>query len=103
MELHLDGEILCISPQDVRNSSPTGGGQVGALPFSNLQTRIGRKNITKKQLKEAPVGFIAYDLLEYNYEDWRERPLEERRKKLEEIVANASNNALVISPVVEFR
>lgn len=98
----LDGEILCISPHDIRISSPIGGGQVGALPFSFLQTRIGRKNITKKQLKEAPVGFIAYDLLEYDYEDWREIPLEERRKKLEEIVVNASNPALVISPVVEF-
>ena len=35
------------------------------LPFALLQTRIGRKNITQKQLTEAPVGFIAYDLLEY--------------------------------------
>jgi DNA ligase 1 len=92
----LDGEIISLP------LTPSQGGRIMPLPFSNLQTRIGRKNITKKQLKDAPVGFIAYDLLEYNYEDWREKPLEERRKKLEEIVSNASNNALVISPVVEF-
>jgi DNA ligase 1 len=93
----LDGEIISLP------LTPSQGGRIMPLPFSNLQTRIGRKNITKKQLKDAPVGFIAYDLLEYNYEDWREKPLEERRKKLEEIVSNASNNALVISPVVEFK
>ena len=40
---------------------------VSYLPFALLQTRIGRKNITKKQLQEAPVGFIAYDLLEYKW------------------------------------
>ncbi len=63
------------------------------LPFALLQTRIGRKNITKKQLVEAPITFFAYDLLEYNGEDWRVYPLEVRRKKLEEIISlkNFSN------------
>ncbi len=42
----------------------------------NLQTRIGRKNITKKQLQEAPISFFAYDLLEYDGEDWRDKPLQ---------------------------
>ncbi len=39
------------------------------LPFAVLQTRIGRKNIGKKQLQDAPICFFAYDLLEFNYED----------------------------------
>ncbi len=69
----LDGEIL-----------PFNGEM--PLPFAALQTRIGRKNVTKKQLLEAPVAFFAYDLLEYNYEDCRNKPLHERRSKLEEIV-----------------
>ncbi len=56
------------------------------LPFAVLQTRIGRKNIGKKQLQDAPICFFAYDLLEFNYEDWREKPLTERRNKLEEII-----------------
>lgn len=72
------------------------------LPFANLQTRIGRKNITKKQLQEAPVAFFAYDLLEYNFEDWRDRPLSERRAKLEEVVADAASGALMLSPVINF-
>ena len=72
------------------------------LPFALLQTRIGRKNISKKQLQEAPICFFAYDLLEYNYEDWREKPLEERRRKLEEIILPIKNNAIQISEIIEF-
>jgi DNA ligase-1 len=94
----IDGEIICGLPL---NSS----GNVAALnilPFANLQTRIGRKTITKKQLQEAPVIFVAYDILEYDGEDWRDKTLEERRNKLEEIVSASVHPALVISPVVHF-
>lgn len=72
------------------------------LPFALLQTRIGRKNVTKKQLQEAPIAFFAYDLLEYEGEDWRSRPLEERRAKLDEIVREANHPSLLLSPVVSF-
>jgi DNA ligase 1 len=72
------------------------------LPFALLQTRIGRKNVTKKQLQQAPIAFFAYDLLEFDGEDWRDRPLEERRSKLEEVVASVNHPTLVISPIVAF-
>jgi DNA ligase 1 len=72
------------------------------LPFALLQTRIGRKNVTKKQLQEAPIAFFAYDLLEYNGVDWRDRPLEERRSQLEEIIAATNHPSLLISPIVPF-
>ena len=72
------------------------------LPFAALQTRIGRKNVTKKHLNEVPVGFIAYDLLEYNGEDWRNKPLEERRGQLEAVVAAAAHPLLQLSPVIRF-
>jgi DNA ligase-1 len=72
------------------------------LPFALLQTRIGRKNVTKKQLQEAPIAFFAYDLLEFDGEDWRNKPLEERRAKLEEVVATVNHPTLVISPIVAF-
>jgi DNA ligase-1 len=91
----IDGEIISLAEIPIsENFSP--------LPFSALQTRIGRKNITKKQLTEAPVGFIAYDLLEYNGEDIRELPLAERRSMLQQVVADARQPFLHISPVIDF-
>ncbi len=85
----LDGEIL-----------PYKEGQV--LNFNVLQTRIGRKNVTKKHLQEAPAGFFAYDLLELNGEDIRDWALSERRAALEDIVQNAGLAFLQLSPVVSF-
>lgn len=66
----LDGEIIAF-----KDGQP--------LPFALLQTRIGRKNVSKKQLLEAPVSFIAYDILEENGTDIRQMHLSERRQKLE--------------------
>lgn len=94
--LVLDGEIISLSPSISDNIDFV------PLAFAALQTRIGRKNITKKQLSEAPVGFIAYDLLEYGGEDYRGFPMEERRKLLEQIVAQTNQPVLRISPVIEF-
>ena len=72
------------------------------LPFALLQTRIGRKNVTRKNLQDTPITFFAYDLLEYNYEDWRSRPLSERRKQLETIIEETSTPIIILSPIVEF-
>ncbi len=72
------------------------------LPFALLQTRIGRKNITKKNLQDTPITFFAYDLLEYNHEDWRNKSLTQRRKKLEEIILPITNPAIILSPVIDF-
>ncbi|HEX6889398.1 MAG TPA: ATP-dependent DNA ligase [Chryseolinea sp.] len=85
----LDGEILPFS-----NNQP--------LPFSLLQTRIGRKKLTQKILHEVPVAFIAYDILEYNGIDIRESKLSERRNRLEEICMRQEATALKISPLVAF-
>jgi DNA ligase-1 len=85
----LDGEII---PSE--NGRP--------LPFALLQTRIGRKNVTKKQLTEAPITFFAYDLLEYEGIDMRETMLAERRILLEKIVKQINHPALLLSPVISF-
>jgi len=66
-------------------------------PFNLLQRRIGRKTLTKKVLAEAPVGFIAYDLLELAGVDLRERPQGERRELLEPVVA--ASPAIHLSPI----
>lgn len=66
-------------------------------PFQLLQTRIGRKKISKKQLSEIPAALIAYDVFELNGEDYRSKTLIERRNKLEEIIKNAESDILFIS------
>jgi DNA ligase 1 len=118
----LDGEIIGLASRpSARGEDTSQEGQTGMgekmgeteksgmaplefvpLPFAALQTRIGRKNVTKKHLNEVPVGFIAYDLLEYDGVDWRDRPLQERRKRLEKIVRDAAHPLLQLSPVIAF-
>ena len=75
----LDGEILAW-----RKDLPQ--------PFARLQRRLGRKSPGAKMLREFPVVFLAYDLLEWNGEDWRTHPLAERRRKLESAVAHVRDN-----------
>lgn len=86
----LDGEII-----PMRDNLP--------LPFSLLQTRIGRKNISKKQLTEVPIHFLAYDIVEYNGIDCRAKPLIERRKILEEIIEVTNHPLLKISTTISFK
>ena len=69
------------------------------LPFAQMQRRIGRKVLGPKILAEVPVVLTAFDLLELADEDVRERPIELRRERLEEIVPQGS--AIVLSPVVQ--
>lgn len=86
----LDGEIL-----PWRDDRPLG--------FQQLQTRIGRKTVTKKLLADAPVILKAYDLLERGGEDIRERPFAERRAALEHLIDNNdAGGVLRLSPVVPF-
>jgi DNA ligase-1 len=66
-------------------------------PFALLQQRIGRKTLTKKVLAEAPVGFIAYDLLELGGVDLRELSQAERRDRLEALLAG--QEAIRLSPI----
>ena len=76
----LDGEILAW-----QGDAPQ--------PFPRLQRRLGRKTVTAKMRREFPVLFLAYDLLEWRGEDWRARPLTERRQQLEIALKNATLRA----------
>lgn len=85
----IDGEVL-----SYRNDLP--------LAFQYLQTRITRKSVSKKNLQDAPVVFMAYDLLEYKGEDLRALTMAERRSKLEELVSTIHSPYLITSPLVTF-
>jgi DNA ligase-1 len=69
----LDGEVLAWDFASGR-----------ALPFSNLQGRIGRKKVTDAMRQQTPVIFMAFDLLYFDGELLLEHSLGERRAGLEE-------------------
>lgn len=84
----IDGEIM-----PFRDGKP--------LTFNHLQTRIGRKSLSRKLLQDVPVAFIAYDVLEWNGEDIRQKPMTERRQLLEELIRNGGS-VLILSQLVPF-
>ena len=86
----IDGEILALKDNAV-------------LLFNDLQKRLNRKNISKKMLEEIPVGFYVYDLLEWNGEDLRTKPLKYRRQILETLLTSDTlPNHIVISEMIPF-
>lgn len=91
----LDGEILAWA-------KPAPGMPPASvpLPFTALQKRIGRLKPGPKRLADTPVVLVAYDLLELGGEDWRARPLAERRTALATLLARAAST-LRLSPAIE--
>lgn len=85
----LDGEVLAWKD--------------AVLPFSVMQRRIARKKLGPKILADAPVIFMAFDLLESSGEDVRQKPLAERRALLSEILAHRPKDSAirVASPLEE--
>ena len=69
-------------------------------PFALLQQRIGRKTLSRKLLEDVPVRVLAYDLLEWEGEDWRSRPLHLRRAALERLLAQCAQPLLQASPTL---
>ena len=86
----IDGEILSF-----QNGLP--------MPFNVLQTRIGRKNLSKKILEESPVAVIAYDCLEFKGGDIRSKTQTERREILEGLqVATSYSEVFRLSALINF-
>jgi len=83
----LDGELL-VWPAD--RATPA--------PFNLLQQRIGRKTLGRKLLAEAPVAFVAYDLLEADGVDQRDASQQLRRRRLEALL---QGQTLRLSPLVQ--
>jgi len=83
----LDGEIL-----PYKNNQP--------LSFQHLQKRIGRKTVSTSLLKEIPVVFYAYDILEHQGNDIRHWALRDRRALLEKMTTGSG--VLKVSPCIDF-
>ena len=86
----LDGEILAwdFEINQVRS-------------FADLQKRLGRKKVSQKILKDIPVVFMAYDLLEMNGIDLRSKPTAERRDALEKWIPSIETSIIKLSPVFD--
>jgi DNA ligase 1 len=87
--LILDGEILAWNPETGR-----------ALPFSSLQARLGRKRVTAEMRTSIPVVFMAFDVLYTVGLVTMEKPLQERRRVLEELVEREQPRTRVSSHLV---
>ncbi len=61
------------------------------LPFAKLQRRLGRKQVSQRTRSDFPIVFVAYDVLEMGGSDIRARSLEDRRRCLEALIAEAGS------------
>src|SRR6185436_12276972 len=58
-----------------------------ALPFSSLQQRLGRKQVSENLMQQVPVAYLVFDVLFANGELLLERSLLEREKILDALLA----------------
>ena len=76
----LDGEIVAWSYEE-------GSANSRALPFSTLQQRLGRKQVSEKLMRQVPVAYLVFDILYAGGELLLEHPLLEREKVLDALLA----------------
>ena len=69
-----------------------------ALPFAELQRRLGRKGDDFFLGAEVPVSFCAYDLLWLDGVSLLARPLRERRASLESIATRSTPESFLLAP-----
>jgi DNA ligase-1 len=75
-DIILDGEILAWN---------FAGGKGRALPFSQLQQRLGRKRVTAAMTRSVPVAYVVFDLLYVGGELVIDKPLRERSQMLDDV------------------
>ncbi len=85
----LDGEILAFI-----DGVPS--------PKTFLGKRHNRQTISKKVMKEVPVVFCAFDLLEHEGMDMRTFSYQDRRERLESILMNHNHSNIIESELIEF-
>lgn len=81
----LDGEIVAFSDR--------------ILPFATIQTRLGRRKVSEKLLRDAPAAFFAFDVLYLDGEALFELPLRARLARLRTVIRNNAIHLSDQSPV----
>ncbi len=88
----LDGELLVL-----RQGEPP---PFNVAPFNDLQQRLNRKTVSKKQLEQFPAHIRLYDALAIAGEDLRALPFIERRARLEAWHAKVRPPRTDLSPLI---
>ncbi len=83
---HLVGETVA-GTGDTESSELEGMDLGRARPFTVLQQRLGRKKTSAKLLRESPVAFLVFDVLYAGGELVIGRPLRERARILDDLLA----------------
>jgi DNA ligase 1 len=83
-----DGEIVAWS------YLPTESAETGrALPFSALQQRLGRKKVSGQMMWRVPVAYLVFDVLYAGGELLIDRPLRDRARMLDHLLAAPRTSA----------
>jgi DNA ligase-1 len=85
----IDGELLVVRDGLVQ-------------PFGVLQQRLNRKTVSAKLIAEFPLHIRAYDLLTERDEDLRALTFDQRRPRLETLIARCRGLPIDLSPLVPF-
>ncbi len=80
-EVILDGEIVAWRHND-------DGGH--AMPFGEIQKRLGRKQVSQKLISEVPIAYVVFDVIYVEGELTLDKPLAERAHGLDRVFAGAS-------------
>jgi DNA ligase 1 len=89
----LDGELLVLKDGE---RAP-----FNVAPFNDLQQRLNRKAVSKKQLEQFPAHIRLYDALVIEGEDLRQLPFVERRARLEAWHGKVRPPRTDLSPLIE--
>ena len=84
----LDGEIVAWRDNE-------DGGH--AMPFSEIQKRLGRKQVSQQLISEVPVAYVVFDVIYAGGELTLDQPLSHRVQILDRVFAGA--NRVVARPV----
>jgi DNA ligase 1 len=79
-EVILDGEIVAWRNNDE-------GGH--AMPFGEIQKRLGRKQVSQKLISEVPVAYVVFDVIYAGGELTLDKPLSERIEILDRVFAGS--------------
>ena len=95
-DLILDGEIVAwaiTQPEQLPANRPGlhQSLQGRALPFAQLQQRLGRKRVTREMMRRVPVAYVVFDVLYAGGALVIDRPLRERQAVLEGVFSRARN------------